>query len=253
MTTWTSFRTAASSAPHRRIVGALASLTLGAAIAVAGCAAPVDPAPQVSPAPTPASSASATPRVTAPGEPTFSWEVRDATAADAATWHDGCPVLLSDLVVVALNYWTFDGAVAEGVLVINRDVVAPAHEAFAALFDQRFAIRRMSNIDEFGGSDDASMAADNTSAFNCRYAVADGEPTWSRHAYGLAIDLNPVENPYVFHGEALPPAGASFVDRAPAPGVLTVGSDALRAFLDAGFSWGGEWSNPDYQHVEIRS
>ena len=85
------------------------------------------------------------------------------------------------------------------------------------------------------------MAADNTSGYNCRYAVADGAPQWSNHAYGRAIDVNPVENPYVFDGEALPPNGAVFVDRTERPGMLVEGGAALQAFLDAGFFWGGVW------------
>ena len=153
--------------------------------------------------------------------------------------------------MVSVTHWTFEGEVTQGVLVINADIQGQAREAFAALFEQHFPIRSLRPVDEFGSDDNVSMAADNTSAFNCRYAVADGDPFWSNHAYGRAIDINPVENPYVFHGEALPPAGAAFMDRTEGPGMLVEGGDALQAFLDAGFTWGGVWSNPDYQHVEI--
>ena len=86
-------------------------------------------------------------------------------------------------------------------------------EVFRTLYDQRFPIRRMEPVDVYGGDDDASMAADNTSGFNCRPAVADGPPHWSNHAYGLAIDVNPVENPYLLGGRVLPPAGADYLDR----------------------------------------
>ncbi|MCJ7826999.1 MAG: M15 family metallopeptidase [Demequinaceae bacterium] len=179
------------------------------------------------------------------------WESRPATAADAQTWREGCPVGLDRLIVVAVAYWTFDGEAAMGELVINADIEGESREAFTRLFEIRFPLRSIRNIDEFAGSDDASMAADNTSGFNCRYAVADGDPQWSNHAYGRAIDINPVENPYVFHGEALPPEGAAYVDRTERPGMLVEGGAALQAFLDAGFFWGGVWRSSDYQHLEI--
>lgn len=167
------------------------------------------------------------------------------------TWDEDCPVELEHLVVVDVGYWTFDGTSATGELVVNTDIEDDALKAFSRLFDIQFPIRSIRNIDEFEGSDDASMAADNTSGFNCRYAVADGDPQWSNHAYGRAIDINPVENPFVLHGEVLPPEGESFVDRMERPGMLVEGGAALQAFLDAGFLWGGVWRNPDYQHLEI--
>ncbi len=236
--------------PRRLFRGRSAALV--GIILLTACAPAVPPVD--SPEPTSANLTSPVPRVTAPSPSPapFSWESRPATADDALTWRPECPVAIGDLVVVDFTHWTFEGGVAAGELVINRDIEAAAREAFADLYDQGFPIRSATNVDAFGGSDDASMAADNTSAYNCRYAVADGDPTWSRHAYGRAIDINPVENPYVFHGEALPPDGAAFADRDGRPGMLVVGGDALTAFLDAGFTWGGAWSNPDYQHVEVR-
>jgi hypothetical protein len=153
---------------------------------------------------------------------------------------------------VTLTHHTFDGRVATGVLVLNADIVEPARRAFAALFAQGFPIRSIRPVDEFGGSDDASMAADNTSAFNCRPAVSDSATTsWSKHAYGRAIDVNPVENPYVLNGKVLPPEGARYADRSrSAPGMLRPGEPALQAFTGAGFTWGGVWSDPDYQHLQ---
>ncbi len=204
--------------------------------------------PSSSASPSPSSLSSPTPSLF----PSFVWESRSATAADAQTWREGCPVGLGQLIVVDVAFWTFDGETATGELVVNADIEDETRVAFERLFDLGFPIRSIRNIDEFTGSDDASMAADNTSGFNCRYAVADGDPQWSNHAYGRAIDVNPVENPYVFHGEALPPEGAEFVDRTERPGMLAEGGAALQAFLDAGFFWGGFWKNtPDYQHLEI--
>lgn len=184
--------------------------------------------------------------------PTFMWETRPATVDDlGSSWREGCPVGPESLEVVTLSHWTFNGYVQTGELVINVDIDAEAQEAFGRLFDLRFPIRSMRNVDEYESDDNASMAADNTSAFNCRYAVADGDPQWSNHAYGRAIDVNPVENPYVFNGVAMPPEGEAFVDRVDGPGLLIDGGEALAAFEEAGFFWGGVWSDADYQHVEI--
>ena len=84
---------------------------------------------------------------------------------------------------------------------------------FETLYRERFPIRRMEPVDVYDGDDAASMAADNTSGFNCRRAVTEGAASWSTHAYGRAVDVNPVENPYLFAGRVLPPAGAAYVDR----------------------------------------
>ena len=94
------------------------------------------------------------------------------------------------------------------------------------------------------------MAADNTSAFNCRYAVAPGAKHWSVHAYGEAIDVNPVENPYLESGHVLPPAGRLFADRSRARrGMAVAGGVLVRAFASVGWAWGGRWTgSPDWQH-----
>jgi hypothetical protein len=108
----------------------------------------------------------------------------------------------------------------------------------------------MQPVSRYGGSDDRSMAADNTSAFNCRYAVAPGPKRWSVHAYGEAIDVNTVENPYLEGGRVLPPAGKPFTDRHRArPGMAVPGGTLVRAFASVGWLWGGRWTaSPDWQH-----
>jgi hypothetical protein len=129
-------------------------------------------------------------------------------------------------------------------------VAAGLITVFETLYRERFPIRLLQPVDAYDGSDDASMAADNTSGFNCRRAVAAGPPAWSEHAYGKAIDVNPVENPYVFGGTVLPPAGAAHLDRATEkPGYAVAGGVLVTAFAAAGWKWGGaRRSNPDYQH-----
>ena len=149
-----------------------------------------------------------------------------------------------------MSFWGFDDQPHTGSLVVAASVTDAVLEAFRTLYDQRFPIRRMDPVDVYGGDDDASMAADNTSAFNCRQAVSDGDPQWSTHAYGLAIDVNPVENPYLFGDRVLPPAGAEYLDRSDfRPGMAVSGGVLTSAFAAVGWSWGGTWSgNPDYQH-----
>jgi hypothetical protein len=101
-----------------------------------------------------------------------------------------------------------------------------------------------------GANDYAAMEADNTSAFNCRYAVATGPKRWSAHAYGEAIDVNDVENPYVLGATVLPPAGKRYLDRARyRPGMAVPAGALVRAFASVGWLWGGRWTgSPDWQH-----
>jgi hypothetical protein len=163
------------------------------------------------------------------------------------SWHPGCPVGPSSLRLLTLPYRDFSGARRTGVLVVNARVVPAVVDVFRTLYLEGFPIRSMRSVDDFNGSDDDSMAADNTSSFNCRDAV--GGSGWSQHAYGLAIDVNPVENPYVYGGQVLPPAGAAYTDRSRhRRGMAYRGSVLNRAFAGEGWSWGGVWRNPDYQH-----
>jgi hypothetical protein len=233
----------------------VAALAVASALALGGCAgAPAaytagsggsttTGGPTTTPPP-----ARTTSTVAAPGS--FDGTVTRVTAADLpASWRNGCPLGPEDLRRLALSYWGFDDRPHAGSLVVHASVAQPVLDVFRRLYDRRFPIRRMEPVDAFGGSDDASTSADNTSGFNCRNAVASGAPHWSAHAYGQAIDVNPVENPYLEGGRALPPAGAAYVDRSVVrPGMAGPGSELNAAFAAAGWSWGGTWSSPDYQH-----
>ena len=178
-----------------------------------------------------------------------------AAAVAPVRWQDlrfsyraGCPVGPAQLRLVRLSYWGFDGRAHTGALVVNRRVTGDLVSVFRRLYAARFQIRRMVPVAAYRGSDDASMAADNTSAFNCR--PVEGTSRWSMHAYGLAIDVNPLENPYVLGSRVSPPAGARFVDRSRRrPGMIFDGDAVVRAFAAAGWRWGGRWTSPvDYQH-----
>jgi hypothetical protein len=166
------------------------------------------------------------------------------------SYRPGCPVAPAQLRAIRLRYWGFDGRAHLGALVVNVSAVPAAIVVFRTLYRTRFPIRRMEPVDVFRGSDERSMAADNTSGFNCRYAVAPGPKHWSVHAYGKAIDVNTVENPYVEGGIVHPAAGKRFLDRANArPGMAEPGGVLVKAFLSVGWKWGGRWSaSPDYQH-----
>jgi D-alanyl-D-alanine carboxypeptidase len=206
-------------------------------------------------APIPAARPSVPVPAPAPPSPEFVSSVSDITpelaARMAPSWRDGCPVDLADLRYVTVTHHGFaDGEIAQGELVVHADVAAAVVSVFHALFDAGYPIRSMRLVDDFGGDDDASMAADNTSAFNCR--AVTGGTGWSEHAYGRAIDLNPVENPYITHREVLPPGGAAFADRPVSPGVIQPGDAVVQAFAAIGWSWGGTWTNPtDYQHFSL--
>jgi Ca2+-binding RTX toxin-like protein len=166
------------------------------------------------------------------------------------SWHRGCPVGLGRLRLLRVPHWTMrDRDVHTGSLVVHRDADRRILRAMRELLQARFEIRRMKLIDRYGGDDHRSMNADNTSAFNCRFVA--GTSRWSEHAFGRAIDVNPVENPYVTpSGHVSPPAGRRYADRSRhAPGMVHRGDAAHRAFARVGWEWGGNWpGTKDYQH-----
>ncbi len=169
------------------------------------------------------------------------------------TWHPGCPVGPSQLRLVRLRYWGFDDRAHIGSIVVNAKVVADVTKVFRDLYDERFPIYRMVPEDAFHGNDNAAAAADDTSGFNCRYVVAPGPRRWSVHAYGEAIDVNDVQNPYVDGRTIIPPAGAAYLDRRDVrPGMAVPGGPLVRAFASVGWYWGGRWAgSPDYQHFSL--
>ena len=181
--------------------------------------------------------------------PPFSSSISRVTADDLRySWRPGCPVGPARLRAVRLRHWDFGGRSRIGVLVVDAAETARVVSVFRRLYAARFPIRRMLGVEVYRGSDDRSMRADNTSAFNCRFV--GGTRRWSEHAYGRAIDLNPVENPYVHGGLVEPPAGRAYLDRSNRrPGMATHASLVVRAFDSVGWHWGGRWtSSKDYQH-----
>jgi hypothetical protein len=165
------------------------------------------------------------------------------------SWHPGCPVGLGDLRLLTLTYRGFDGRSHTGTLVANRDAAPALVAVFRRLYAAGFPIRRMEPVDRYGGDDFRSIEADNTSAFNCRPAT--GSSRWSEHAYGRAIDVNPIENPYVTAaGTTAHTASRPYLDRSRRrAGTAYPGGVLVEAFAAAGWGWGGSWTGvKDYQH-----
>jgi hypothetical protein len=184
-----------------------------------------------------------------PFEATIS-RIRGATRElmTGVSWRSGCPVDLSDLRVIRLLHWGFDREAHTGRLAVHRRWADDLVEVFARLYERRFPIRTLRLVDRYDADDRRSMRADNTSAFNCRYVA--GTSTWSQHAYGRAIDVNPVENPYVDGSHVSPRNGRKYADRSEIRRGMIAERDLVwRAFRRIGWEWGGTWTSAqDYQH-----
>lgn len=219
-----------------------APVVLAAALLVASCAsAPTPPAAQPTGPTHPTSTAPRAAVVTA------------VTAGElGATWHPDCPVAPEQLRRVEVDYIGFDNQTHRGALVVNEDVVADVIAIFGELERLRYPIAKMQTVEHYPKADDElSMEDNNTSAFNCR-PMPSGT-SWSLHAYGRAVDLNPLINPYITRSDDLQPkTAAAYLDRSRTdPGILHAGDPAVQAFTDRGWIWGGSWRNPiDYQHFE---
>jgi hypothetical protein len=187
----------------------------------------------------------------AAAHPPFTWRATHVTARSLGkSWHEGCPVGPKQLRALHMTFWGFDHTAQRGTLIVRARSVSAYVSAFHKMYHHRFQIRRMRPVSVYGGDDNVSMRHDNTSAFNCRYAVSDGPKHWSMHAYGEAVDINTVENPYYLNGRVRPKKGEPYMDRSNVrPGMIVPGSVPVRAFSALGWGWGGNWSgSPDYQH-----
>lgn len=167
-----------------------------------------------------------------------------------SSWREGCPVPISDLRILTLSRVRFDGGEDVGFLVVHADVADDVVDVFRQLYEARYPIERMELVNNFESDDNLSMEANNTSAFNCRPVT--GGTGWSHHAYGWAIDINPLFNPYHRGSTILPPAGESYLDRAQYhPAFIREGDVVTRAFDAIGWRWGGRWNSlVDYQHFD---
>lgn len=175
------------------------------------------------------------------------------------SWREGCPVGLKDLRYVNVTYLDFKGLSKEGELIVHKDVAEEITQIFESLYYFKYPINKMRLVSDYKGNDWQSIEADNTSAFNCR-PVTGNKKKWSKHAYGKAIDINPIENPYISRkGKCSHPKSAPFLtgkrihknndvkDRA----MLLKNDVVTRIFKDYGWKWGGDWKGiKDYQHFD---
>ncbi len=176
----------------------------------------------------------------------FSGSIEPVRWADLRfSYREGCPVPPAGLRTVRVSYWNFAGRPQQGRIVVAQGEAANVVAVFRRLWAARFPIRKLEPVSAYRGSDDRSMAADNTSGFNCRFV--GGTKRWSMHAFGTAIDVNPVENPYVRGSTVSPAAGRAYLDRSRyRKGMAVRGGVLERAFASVGWRWGASFG--DYQH-----
>jgi hypothetical protein len=162
-----------------------------------------------------------------------------------------CPVRLDDLAYVETTFWGTDDSVHQGSLIVDRRLAFDIMEIFEDLFQNKFPLKQMRLMKDFNGHDNLSMAANNTSAFNCRSSTGNKNHL-SLHAYGLAVDINPLFNPYVNGKTILPQQGKKYKNRAlKTKGMIHKGDVCHQAFTKRGWTWGGSWKHvKDYQHFE---
>lgn len=167
-----------------------------------------------------------------------------------------CKIKRKDLNYIKIKHYGFDGEVHVGELIVNKKIAQAVGSIFADLFDAKYPIEKIRLIDEYDANDNASMKDNNTSAF-CYRTIA-GRKKLSKHALGLAIDINPLYNPCVTYNEdgsikkVEPEEGRPYIERdADDYRRITKDSDIFKLFKSHGFKWGGDWGNPkDYQHFE---
>ncbi len=170
------------------------------------------------------------------------------------SWKKGCPVPLKDLRYLRIKHIDFHGEEQMGEMIVHKEVSVEVTEIFKALYKAGHPIKKMRLVSDYKGNDWQSIEADNTSAFNCRNAT--GSKKFSKHSYGKAIDINPIENPYVFRaGKSSHKASKPFLKRKRTSestsqrAKLLPDDNAVKIFKEYGWKWGGDWSGvKDYQH-----
>ncbi len=158
---------------------------------------------------------------------------------------------LDDLRLVRVIHWGFDDKIHRGELIVHKNVAHEVSDIFRELLAGNFPIEKIRLIDEYNADDDLSMADNNTSAL-CVRPITGSSHVFSKHSYGIAIDINPVQNPYIRDNIVLPPEGAKYTDRSlQVKGMILRGDVCYTAFKSRNWTWGGDWHYPvDHMHFE---
>lgn len=228
------------------LASALVVMLLAAACTTDGSGSPTPDAPAGSGGGTSATAEPQSADAVIEKVPAAQW----ARMTEVGMWRPGCPATRSDLRRVEVNHHRFDGTIGRGVLVVNRDVAPVVAEIFTELFDAEFPIRKMQPVERYDGDANASLAADNTSAYNCRRPdQINAPPMDSPHANGRAIDINPRENPWMdLRCDCWFPTAAT-AKRKPGPGKILKGGLVWRLFTERGWVW-QNIDVPDYMHFD---
>lgn len=171
-----------------------------------------------------------------------------------SSYHENDDISLDQLRFLHVLYYDFNNEIKDGELICNKQIADDLLEIFSTLYDNAYQIDKIQLIDVYDADDDLSCADDNTACFN--YRVVAGSTTLSKHALGMAIDINPFYNPYVTYPdgkERISPAGSEvYADRSnDNPHMIRKGDLCYQLFIDHGFTWGGEWKSlKDYQHFQ---
>lgn len=187
-----------------------------------------------------------------PADGRYHLDVRPVTPAFARrsdlAWEPGCPVELSDLGLLQLSFWGFDDKPHTGRLVVNASVAEDVGAVFGRLFRARFPLEEVRLVTHADLDAPATGDGNTTAAYACR--VTRGSTTWSAHASGLAVDVNPFQNPYHKGDLVLPELASAYLDRSwHRPGMILPDGVVVRAFADVGWTWGGTWTSlQDLQH-----
>ena len=171
------------------------------------------------------------------------------------SWRQGCPVSLENLRYIQINHWNFKGETVSGEIIVHEEVANDMVYIFEELYNSHYPIRQMQLVSNYHGNDWESIEADNTSAFNCR-PVTGKKKKWSKHAYGKAIDINPLENPYISktghiaHEGSLKYRKRRHQNNSAADQAVVLKNDKItKIFKSYGWKWGGDWNTiKDYQH-----
>lgn len=166
---------------------------------------------------------------------------------------DHAMISYKQLRYLKIPYYDFDGEIQEGEMVCNEAIAHDLLEIFRTLFEAQYQFCSIRLIDDFNADDEASMRANNTSCF-CYRTIA-GSKMLSQHALGRAVDVNPLQNPYVNGRWVQPATAGEYVDRSKDfPHKLDAQDLCKRTFVEHGFTWAGDWpAEKDYQHFEKRA